>query len=66
MDIQVASMSFAIVNSSMLCDSLDGRRLWGRMDTFMCMAESLLYSSETITTLLVNQLYPSTKQKKIF
>ena len=39
---------------------------WGRMDTYMCMAESLLCSPETITTLLVNRLYPSPKQIKIF
>ena len=26
---------------------------WGRMDTSICMAESLLYSPETTTTLLI-------------
>ena len=26
---------------SMLCVGLDGRGVWGRMDTSMCMAESL-------------------------
>ena len=30
----------------------------------ICMAESLCCSPETITTLVVNQLYPSTKFKK--
>ena len=25
----------------MLCDSLDGREVWGRVDTGMCMAEFL-------------------------
>ena len=38
---------------SMLCGSLDGREVWGRMDTCICicMAESLCSSPETITTL---------------
>ena len=47
----------------MLCSSLRGRRVWGRMDTYVRMAESLLCSSETITTLFENGLYPNTKQK---
>ena len=40
---------------SMLCASLDGRGVWGRMDTCICvcMAESLLCSPETTTTLLI-------------
>ena len=36
---------------SMLCGSLDGSGAWGRVDTCMCMAESLHCSPETITTL---------------
>ena len=32
----------------------DGSGVWGRMDTFLCMAESLCCSSETITTLLIS------------
>ena len=36
----------------MLCDSLDGREVWGEMDTCMCMTESLHCSPETMTTLL--------------
>ena len=36
---------------SMLHGSLDGRGVWGRRDTCMCMAESLGCSLETITTL---------------
>ena len=35
----------------MLCGSLDGRGVWGRMDTGIGMAESLCYGPETITTL---------------
>ena len=37
----------------MLGGSLDGREVWGRMDTGICMAESLPCSPETITTLLI-------------
>ena len=38
---------------SVLSDNLDGRGVWGRMDTCICMAESLCCSSEIITTLLI-------------
>ena len=38
----------------MLCGSLDGRGVWGRMDTCACMAEFLCCWSETTTALLVN------------
>ena len=38
---------------SMLCASLGGRGAWGRMDTCMCMAESLPGSPEITTTLLI-------------
>ena len=37
---------------SMLCGSLDGKGVWGRMDTCICMsslAESLRCSPKTIT-----------------
>ena len=33
--------------------SLDGRRVWGRMDTCICVAESLRCSPETTTTVLI-------------
>ena len=46
---------------SMLCGDLEGRGVWARMDTDICMAESLCCSPETITTLFVNWLFPSTK-----
>ena len=32
---------------------LDGREVWGRIDTCICMAEPLCYSPKTITTLLI-------------
>ena len=37
----------------MLHGSLDWRGVWGRMDTCICMAESLRCSPETSTTLLL-------------
>ena len=39
---------------SMWCASLDGRGVWKRMDTCICMAESLCCSPETTTTLLIS------------
>ena len=38
---------------SMLCGSLDGRGVWGKIDTWMCMAGSLYYSQDAIITLLI-------------
>ena len=49
---------------SMLCGSLDGTGVWGRMDTCICMAESLCCSPETITTLLMG--YTLIQNKKLF
>ena len=46
-----------------LCGSLDGRGVWGRMDTCIRMAETLHCSPEAITTLSVNWLYTNTKSK---
>ena len=37
----------------MLCGRLDGRDSGGRMDTCICMAESLHGSSETMTMSLI-------------
>ena len=48
---------------SMLCGSLDARGVWGRMDTCLCMTESLHCSSETITAVSVNWLYSDAKLK---
>ena len=39
---------------SMLCGSLNRRRVWGRLDTCVGMAESLYCSPETLTTLLIS------------
>jgi len=46
-----------------LYGSLDRRGVWGRIDTCICMAESLPCSLETITTLLIG--YTSIQNKKI-
>ena len=39
---------------SKLCGRLDGREVWERMDTCICMAESLYCPSETVTILLIS------------
>ena len=44
---------------SMLCVSLDGRGVWERMDTCMCIAESLCCSPETLTALLMGYHFSS-------
>ena len=47
---------------SMLCGRLDGRGVWGRTDTCICMAESLHGSPETIKILLTS--YTPIQNKK--
>ena len=47
---------------SMLCGSLDGKGVGGRMGMCIYMAESLHCSPETITTLLIG--YTSVQNKK--
>ena len=37
----------------MLCGSLDGRGIWGRVDTLVSMAESLCCPPETIIALFI-------------
>ena len=37
----------------MICGSQDERRVWGTMDTWVCMTESLHCSPEPIGTLLI-------------
>ena len=44
---------------SVLCGSLDGRGLWGRTGTGICMAKSLHCSPETTTTLLIGYQFSS-------
>ena len=47
---------------SVLYARLNGSGVWGRMDTCICMAESLCCSPETITTLLIS--YAPIQNKK--
>ena len=46
---------------AMVCGSLDGRGVWGRMDTCICIQ---VCSPETITTLLIG--YTPIQNKKFF
>ena len=50
---------------SMLCGSLDGSGVWERMDTCICIAESLCCSLETITTLLISYTLIQNKKFKV-
>ena len=50
---------------SVLCGSLDGRGVWGRMETRLCMAESLRCSPEAITTLLMGYTPTHTHTHKV-
>ena len=49
----------------MVCGRLDGRGVWGRMDTCMCVAEPLRCSLEAITTLLTGYIPIQKKSLKI-
>ena len=48
---------------SMLCGCLDGKGIWGRIDTWICMAESLCWPPETVTALLIG--YTPIQNKKL-
>ena len=48
---------------SMLWTSLEGRGVWGRINTCICMADSLHCSPETITAMLIS--YISIQNKKV-
>ena len=49
-----------------LCASLDGRRVWGRVDTCLCVAESPCCSPETTTALLIGYAPIQNKKFKVF
>ena len=56
-----------------LCGFLNGRGVWQRMDTYICMAEwrmdtciRISHSPKTVAALFVNWLYPNTKTKWFF
>ena len=48
----------------MLPNSLNERGVWGRMDTCVCLAESLCCSPEIVTMLLIG--YPPIQSEKFF
>ena len=50
-------------NCSMLCGGLDGRGVWLRMDTCVCLAESPCCSAKTVTSLLT--CYTPIQNKKV-
>ena len=50
----------------MLCASLDGRALWGGMDTCMSVAESLCSSPETTRTLFISCISSQNKKFKVW
>ena len=61
----ITNRNFCIAHGTLLnvvCASQEGRRSWGKMDTCICMAESLCCSPETTTTLLID--YTSIQNKK--
>ena len=41
---------------SMFCGTLDGKGVWERVDSYICMAESLCCLPETITALLISYI----------
>ena len=49
---QVSTVQYSEL-CSVLCGNQDGRKVWGRMETCICMAESLCCPPETVTTLLI-------------
>ena len=51
---------------SMLCGSLGGRGIWGRMDTCICTAGSLCCAPETITSSKSAIIQYEIKKKKFF
>ena len=64
MDNQQGPIVWRMELCPMLYDSLEGRGVWERMDTFKCIAESLCHSPGTIN--IVNWLYPNIKYKVFF
>ena len=52
-------------SAQMSCGSLDGKGDGGRMDTCICMAESLHCSPEPVTTLLISYIPMQNKKGKM-
>ena len=51
-------------SAQLLCASLDRSGVWGRMDTCICMAESLRCSPEITTTWLIRYIPTQNKRFK--
>ena len=51
---------------SMSCGSLDGRGIWGRMDTYICMAESFYWSPEATWPCLLIGYTPIQNKKVLY
>ena len=51
----VVSRIYCTVHETLLsvCGSLDGRGIWGRLGTCVCITEALCRSPETVTALLI-------------
>ena len=62
MDSQQGPIVWHMELCSMLCTSLDGRRVWRRIGTCICMAESLCCSPGITATLLIG--YTPIQNKK--
>ena len=61
MDKQQGPAVYHMELCSMLCGSLDGRGVWGRMDACIYAAESIPCLPETVTSLSVNWIDTNTK-----
>ena len=49
---------------SVLCGDLDGKKAWGRVNAYICMAEALCCSPANITTLLTGYMQIQNKKLK--
>ena len=50
------ALLYSTWNAAMSCGSLDGRGIWARMYTFVCMAESLCCPPEPVIKLLISYI----------
>ena len=48
----------------MLCGSLEGRDIWGRMDIYICMAESAVYLKLSQCCLLTGYIYKIKREEE--
>ena len=55
---------YSTCNCSVLCGSLDGRTVWGRMDSCICISAFAVHLPETVTMLLIG--YTSIQNNVVF